>query len=120
MFIPSSSVTPLPLTSTQSLLIAQNNCANCDPVKFKIEGRADSSNAWALVAEGDFDWINLGGTTPRNDKGLPIVSSYSSRDMNLSGSEASFSNTAAFLEYKVTFPQTRSETATLMQFGELE
>jgi hypothetical protein len=98
---------------------AHNNCPNCDPVKYMIEGRADSNSPWVLIAEGDFDWIDL-NTRPANALGLPIMSSYSSRDTNLSGSEGWFSNAAVFLEYKVTFPQTRLIDATLMQFGEIE
>ena len=84
-----------------------------------IEGRADSNSPWVLIAEGDFDWIDL-NTRPSNALGLPIMSSYSSRDTNLSGSEGWFSNAAVFLEYKVTFPQRRKIDAASLQFGEIE
>jgi hypothetical protein len=99
-------------------IYAHNNCPNCDPAKYKVEGRIDSSNPWALVAEGDLPWLTT-GRPGSNDLGLTINSSYSSGDTSLSFTEALFSNSAAFVEYKVTFPETRRDS-TLLQFAEIE
>lgn len=88
-------------------------------MKYKIEGRTDSSSPWTFISEGDFDW--LVERLPRNDAGLPIESTYSSGDTRRSFTEAvTFSNTAAFVEYKVTFTQTRGVDSTYLQLSEIE
>ncbi len=81
----------------QHFFIAHNNCGGCDPVKYKIEGRADSSSAWALVHEGDLDWIDT--VMGRNDQLQSISSSYSSGDTSKSFTE----NKEPFLKNLLNF-----------------
>lgn len=107
------------LTHVSHTATAHNNCPKCDAVQYIIEGRINSSSPWALVAEGDFDWIGLNTRGP-NDLGQPIASTYSSADTRWIFTTGTFSNTAAFVEYKVTFPRRRGIDSTPIAFGELE
>ena len=100
-----------------NLKIATNNCPNCDPATYKIEGRTSSSNQWRVISEGDFPWTS----GARNNKlGKPIKSTYSSADTKYEYTELNIVNTEAYLEYKLTFPKTRKAGTTMMYIGEIE
>lgn len=73
-----------------------------------------------MITEGDLPWRYYDSNPPRNDKGLPIASTYESGDPDRSYTEVFFEdNTAAFLEYMIQFPEVRNG-GDVLQFGELE
>lgn len=69
---------------------ASNNCPDCDPVSYIFEGRANSTNEWVLVHQGDLPWKN-DISFPRNRvAGLDISSTYMSADSSFVFTEVSF------------------------------
>jgi len=101
-------------------LYPSNSCQNCDPLNYILEGRVDAGTGpWVVISEGDFPLIAEG--LGRNPEGLPISSSYGSGDPNLHYTQVEFhSNSAAFFEYKLSFPETKSPTSNSLRFAEVE
>ncbi len=97
-------------------IYTSNTSTNSDPASFVLEGRVKPDAEWEVIGSGDLD-LPLG----RNDRGLPINSSYDSGDAFLSYSEVSLSdNTKAYWDYKVSFPATRDPTKSNLQLAEVE
>lgn len=94
---------------------ANNNCENCDPITYKIEGRGSDSGPWNLVAKGDFSW---GDNPPRNPASTEISSTYFYGDASLTFTEASFPNSVSYWQYRLTF-NSRS-TTTSLELAEVE
>eukprot|EP00985_Skeletonema_marinoi_P031822 scaffold37821_cov127-Skeletonema_marinoi.AAC.1 len=91
---------------------AHNNCGDCD-------GRVDEASEWFVISEGDLPW-RTGPYPDRNDQGLEIVSTYESGDDTHAYTEVTFEeNAAAFIHYKVQFPDSR-DGGQAVQFSEVE
>lgn len=100
-------------------LYTADNCKNCDPTGFVLEGRADDASPWVPLGDGDFEGVS--GGLDRNPTGLDISSTYESGDTSLTFVEIDFpTNSEVFYEYRVTFPGTRSPTSHSLRFAELE
>ena len=100
---------------------SSNKCVGCDPVTYKLEGRMSSSEAWATIGEGDLPWKDV--TPPRNAQNKPISSTYLSADPDFESTEVSVNSEGVpYLEYKLTFPNTRQEPSwkDKMQLSEVE
>ena len=96
-----------------------NNCVWCDPVAYILEGRVDTGSPWNEIGSGEFPWKNL--STGRNSRGLDIVSTIDSGDDRRVFTEVSFpSNSNPYMEYRVSFTETRLSTKTLVQISEIE
>ena len=84
-----------------------------------VSGRVDENSDWVEISAGDLPW-RYGDQPARNSRGLDISSTYQSGDVNLSYTEVTFDeNAAAFLHYKVQFPESRSGGVSI-QFSEVE
>ncbi len=97
-------------------LYTANNCANCDCVEYKLEGRVDSASSWQEIGSGDV-------STPigRNARGLDIVSTFESGDDSLSYAAVDFpSSSVAYLDYKFTCISTRAKNSSKFMLGSLE
>jgi uncharacterized protein (DUF1800 family)/uncharacterized protein (DUF1501 family) len=95
---------------------APNNCPDCDVTAYILEGRLDSTLSWITIGEGGLD-----PTPGRNARGLAVVSTFESPDPALASVTIDFSsNTAAFLEYRLTITDWKDPTRSLYQFSELE
>jgi len=71
---------------------ASNNCPNCDPVSYIIEGRTGSTSNWVQISQGDLLWKAL-TLFPRNgNQDVDIGSSYTDGDGSLKYTEVSFYN----------------------------
>jgi predicted nucleic-acid-binding Zn-ribbon protein len=103
---------------------SSNSCKNCDPVAYILESRLSTTDSWTEVGAGALPWTNenvLWSDLLRNDQGLQINSTYESGDENLYYTEVHFhGHSEEFLEYKVTFAQTRNPTQTGVSLAELE
>ena len=81
-----------------------------------LEGRLDSTLSWITIGEGGLD-----PTPGRNARGLAVVSTFESPDPALASVTIDFSsNTAAFLEYRLTITDWKDPTRSSYQFSELE
>ncbi|KAL7553976.1 hypothetical protein ACHAWF_017328 [Thalassiosira exigua] len=103
---------------------ANDACPYCDPVSYKIEGRADSASSWVLISEGDIPW-KTATTFPRNVEGLDISSTYASGDGSREFSEVTFSDEGGwdpveYYEYKITWSAARALSPQFVQVAELE
>jgi len=97
---------------------AHNNCPGCDAVSYVVEGRPDASAGWNIIGQGDLPWLPAHAGS--NARGLTVSSTYESGDTNLVYTEVFFpSNGVPYLEYRLTFPQTR-DPASYLQFSELD
>jgi hypothetical protein len=97
-------------------IYADDNCIECDAVQYMIQGWAE--NEWVLISSGDLPWKSV--EPPRNDAGVSIRNStYDHGDESLSFTEITLNNTRAFSEYRLTFPETRNGSYTLV-VAELE
>ena len=96
------------LTVAKELRIyTHNNCANCDCVEYLLEGRVDADSPWEEIAGGLFPWA--GQAICRNERGLPIDSTFESGDNNRCyGSVPYPSHATPYLDYKYTCLRTRS------------
>ena len=94
------------------------NSPDCDPVTFNVEGRATRNGAWTPIGSGDLPWKDA--ALNRNAMGQSITSSPDSGDTALYYTEINLTNNAAFLDYKLTFDETRSPDSTYLQFAEVE
>ena len=93
-----------------------SSCVGCDPLTYILEGRLDSTSPWISIASGD-----LPGVSERNVEGIEINSAYESGDSSLSFTSVAYpSNSAAYLDYRISFPQTRASTANWMRWAEIE
>lgn len=98
---------------------AHNNCNKCDAVSYILSGRVDANSPWEEIGSGDLPWRTY--TPGRNNRGLSISSTYESADPALVSTEVSFSsNTAAYLDYKVVFPEIRDNSGAAIQAAEIE
>ena len=87
---------------------------------FKSEGRhnVDDADGWNEVSSGKLPWIS---PEARNGIGKLISSKFSEGDDKLHFTEAKFyDSTTPYYEYKISFPELRSETATSVHFAEIE
>ena len=88
-------------------------------VSYIVSGRVDEASEWFVISEGDLPW-RTGPYPDRNDQGLEIVSTYESGDDTHAYTEVTFEeNAAAFIHYKVQFPDSRNGGDAL-QFSEVE
>lgn len=87
--------------------------AQSTPKRNNAEKASLGAQTWQLISEGDFPWINESNPT-RNPAGSTIASTYESGDSSLSYTEATFDNSEAYKEYKVTFPSIRNESLYLI------
>ena len=100
-------------------LYTAENCMNCDPTEFILEGRNGDTSPWIHIREGEFPGI--AGGLDRNPVDLQINSTYASGDTDLSFVEVHFhTNIDAYFEYRVSFPTTRGPTSNNLRFAELE
>lgn len=94
----------------------------CDAVSYILEGRLSSSSSWTLIGSGDLPWKDV--ATARNARGQTITdSTYDAVDpaYETTSTEVTFpGNVAAYLEYRVTFPETRDPNKAYVQLAELE
>jgi len=98
---------------------ASNECTNCDPVTYSLEGRSESNDTWTEISNGNLPWIDA--APGRNNQGQDVSSTYESADLNLAFAEVTLlSNTMEFLQYKLTFPLTRDPSSNSLQFAEVE
>lgn len=99
-------------------LYTANSCSSCDPLGFTLEGRMDAAASWDQIASGE--WPGIAEGLGRNDRDLPINSTYENGDTDFTFTTVHFhGHSAPYLEYKLTF-QLRSETTNWFQFAELE
>ena len=103
-------------------VFSTNTCSDCDPVAYILEGRVDASSTWVQIAGGDLPWKPTGGFyVGRNAQLLPINSSFEEGDTTHTFTEVSFaSNSASYLEYKLTITETRGATASNWAAAEFE
>ncbi len=97
-------------------LYTANNCANCDCVEYKLEGRVDAASSWQEISSGDV-------STPigRNARGLDIVSTFESGDDSRNYATVDFpSSSLAYLDYKFTCTRTRAIRSGKWMLGSLE
>jgi len=88
-----------------------------DPVRYTLEGRFRSWGPWQVVSEGQLGWSNL----KRNNRKLPIVSSYSQGDEKRNFTEKRFyGNNNEYLQYRVTFPAPRDPLRNYLRMAEIE
>ena len=81
-----------------------------DPIAYSIEGRRDSNEDWEPISDGPFNLEWFEGILPppvRNAAGEMINSSYLEGDTTKSFGYATFENTLAYRDYRITFPQLR-------------
>jgi len=70
---------------------ASNDCPECDPVSYILEGRVEETSDWVLVHQGDLPW-KTETSFPRNRvPGLGISSTYMAADKSFVFTEVSFS-----------------------------
>ena len=97
-------------------MYTQNTAVNADPAGFVLEGRVKPDAPWEIIGLGDLDM-----SRDRNERGLPIESTYESGDVNFTYTEVSLSNnTKAYWDYKLSIPGTRRPTQSNLQFAEVE
>ena len=72
---------------------------------------------WELISFGDFPWIS---ESNRNNAGEILASSYESGDANHHYMEATFFNSDAYMDYRISFPGMRQSDAKILQIAELE
>ena len=88
-------------------------------VTYIVSGRVDEASEWVVISEGDLPW-RYWTSFPRNSRGLGIASTYESGDSDRTYTEVFFEeNAAAFLHYKVQFPDSR-DSGSNVQFSEVE
>ena len=88
-------------------------------MSYIVSGRVDEASEWFVISEGDLPW-RTGPYPDRNDQGLEIVSTYESGDDTHAYTEVTFEeNAAAFIHYKVQFPDSR-DGGQAVQFSEVE
>jgi len=91
-----------------------NNCPDCDPISYIVSGRVDISSSWVQISAGD-----LPDFPGRNNRGLPIISTYENADPDRASVQVDLSsNTESFFDYKLQFPATRGSTT--IQASEIE
>lgn len=97
-----------------------NDCSNCDPVAYKLEGRSDSNDAWAEISVGNLPSSWIDAAPGRNTQGQDVSSTYEDGDSNLVFTEVSLSsNTVEFVQYRISFT-TRDPSSNSLQFAEVE
>lgn len=96
---------------------AHNNNPQSDPMSYILEGRVSAISEWVVIGEGDYPWVD----DTRNSRGQTVESTFESGDTKLNFIEIGFpSNSAPFLEYKVTWTSTREANYKYCQLGEFE
>ena len=89
-------------------------------VTYIVSGRVDETSEWVMISEGDLPWRYVTSNPARNARGLGIASTYESGDSRREYTEVTFEeNTAAFMHYKVQFPDSRNG-GDAVQFSEVE
>jgi len=89
-------------------LYTHNNCVNCDCVEYLLEGRVDATSAWEEIGSGDFPWKEA--SICRNDRGLPINSTFESGDTDRCYDSVGYpSHSTPYLDYKYTCLRTRGK-----------
>ena len=97
-------------------LYTGNDGPSRDPVKYVLEGRSSLGDAWQVISQGD-----LSPPSERNVAGVSLSSTYEAADASFFHSEVSLSdNSAAYAQYKVTFPLLRNASERWCQFAEIE
>lgn len=99
-------------------IYAHNNCPSCDVVSYILEGRTDPSSPWTVIDEGYLPWKDQ--SLGRNSRGQTVSSTFESGDPDLNYTLVPLlSNSMAFLEYKLSFPESRAPGVNY-QFSEIE
>jgi hypothetical protein len=100
---------------------AHNDCPECDPVSFIIEGRPDSASEWFQISQGDLPWKSA-TTFPRNSiMGLDIDDSLAYTEVFFYDQESETPDVLnEYMEYKITWTATRNPAQLLLQFAEIE
>lgn len=90
-----------------------SKCRSCDPNTYILEGRTSAQDPWIEIAAGGI------AQASRNDPRLSIVSTFESCDPNRNCISIDYpSNSASYLEYRVTFPSTVASG--WLRFAEIE
>jgi len=110
-------------------LYPTQGCKGCDPTSYILEGRIDASSSWVEIHQGDFAWKGVGWNDPLNTRNVKstnatenvISGTYESGDTNHQYMEVQFpTNSAEYLEYKVSFPTTREAMTNSLKFSLIE
>lgn len=103
-------------------MYASNTCKNCDVVSYLFEGRASTTSAWVEIASGNLPWIDIPSSdNGRNGQQLDIISSYASPDPNLYSTSVHYhSHSVPYLDYRVTYVETRDPDENSLQYAEIE
>ena len=100
-------------------LYPANACYSCDPLTYILEGRLNNTAPWFHVASGEIPGVADG--LDRNPGALPINSTYESGDSSLSYTSIDYpSSIEAYLEYRLSFPETRAAMSNSLQLAEIE
>ena len=87
-----------------------------DVAAYILQGRVDPISSWITIGEGGLDAM-----PGRNSRGLGIASTFESPDPALAWVTVDFSsNTAAFLEYRLTITDWVDPNKMMFQFAEIE
>ena len=98
---------------------AANNCPSCDPVSYIFEGRTNASSDWVMIGQGDLPWKDS-SNDGNNVLGLDISSTYKNGDSTIAHTEVSFSNVLYYMQYRLTWTDTRNSNSNKLQFSEIE
>ena len=121
--VPGIVVTPQhgQLTIPKGLRLYPANChtLGCDPLTYILEGRLNNTAPWIHIASGEIPGVADG--LDRNPGALPINSTYESGDSSLSYTSIDYpSSIEAYLEYRLSFPETRAAMSNSLQLAEIE
>ena len=102
------------------------SCGKCDPVTYILEGRTDpmrrrlqNTTEWVEIGSGQLPWYS--DAIGRNPGGLAIDSSYEDGDSALQFTSISYpTQSASYIEYRLSFPETRNPLSNTLRFGDVE
>jgi len=87
-----------------------------DPKNYVVEGRKRDTDSWTLISEGNLDLVK-----ERNLRPYTVINSTAtSPDIALHHFAIPFSNSNIYLQYRVTFPETKNDKSSIMQVAEVE
>ena len=96
-------------------LYPANACYSCDPLTYILEGRLNNTAPWILIASGEIPGVADGLT--RNSGSDEIQSTYESGDPAFSYTSIAYPNNAdAYLDYRLSFPETRAPMSNSTKF----
>ena len=96
-----------------------SSCGKCDPVTYVFEGRASAQDLWVEIASGQLPWYSA--QQGRNAAWLPIDSSYEDGDSALQFTSVTYpTQSSAYFDYRLSFPETRNPLSNTLRIGELE